>query len=100
MTRIILLRHGQTPLNAERRLSGHFDAPLSPIGEKQAEFACKYLIENEKIDVIISSDLQRAVNTVKTAAEFFGLPIIRSNEFDFDYMLTKICFYDIIVCVR
>ena len=80
MTRVIMLRHGQSTLNLERRSSGQIDAPLSSLGEKQAEYACRYLCENEKIDVIISSDLQRAVNTVRQTADFFGLPIIKDRE--------------------
>ena len=80
MTRVILLRHGQTPFNSVRRLSGHFDAPLSELGKTQAKYACEYLIENERIDVIVSSDLQRAVNTARAAADFFGLTIQTDTE--------------------
>lgn len=76
MTRIIMIRHGQSLANAQKRFAGHSDFDLTELGREQAECAAKYLIETgEKPDVIYSSDLLRAHNTAAPIAREFGLPI-------------------------
>ncbi|KQV54980.1 MULTISPECIES: histidine phosphatase family protein [unclassified Duganella] len=67
MTRILLIRHGETAWNAVRRLQGHTDIPLSPIGERQAESLARALAA-EPLDAIISSDLGRARQTAQAVA--------------------------------
>ncbi|WP_028102296.1 histidine phosphatase family protein [Pseudoduganella violaceinigra] len=67
MTRILLIRHGETAWNAVRRLQGHTDIPLNEEGERQAEALAQALAE-EKLDAIISSDLARAVQTAQAVA--------------------------------
>ena len=75
MTRIIMIRHGQSEANAQSRFAGHSDFDLSELGRKQAELAAKYLCEKEQIDVIYSSDLLRAHNTALPFSKAYGLPI-------------------------
>lgn len=75
MTRIIMVRHGQSLANATRRFAGHSDFDLSELGHVQAKHAAEYLLKNEKIDVIYASDLLRAYHTATPIAEAFGLPI-------------------------
>lgn len=67
MTRILLIRHGETAWNAVRRLQGHTDIPLSPTGERQAQALARALAK-EPLDAIISSDLGRAVQTAQAVA--------------------------------
>ncbi|WP_202419756.1 histidine phosphatase family protein [Pseudoduganella guangdongensis] len=67
MTRILLIRHGETAWNAVRRLQGHTDIPLSTTGERQAEALARALAK-EPLDAIISSDLGRAVQTAQAVA--------------------------------
>jgi probable phosphoglycerate mutase len=67
MTRILLIRHGETAWNAVRRLQGHTDIPLSPAGERQAEALARALA-GEALDAIISSDLGRALQTAQAVA--------------------------------
>ena len=62
--RILFVRHGQTDLNNPRRMQGISDAELNDTGKKQAN-AIREIIENEKIDFIISSPLKRAIQTAK-----------------------------------
>lgn len=76
MTKLILVRHGQSIANAENKFAGHSDFDLSPMGKKQAELTCDYIIKREKIDKIYASDLLRAYNTVVPASEKTGIPII------------------------
>jgi probable phosphoglycerate mutase len=53
-TRILLIRHGETAWNAERRLQGHLDIPLNAEGERQAGLLAAALA-SEPIDLIVSS---------------------------------------------
>jgi probable phosphoglycerate mutase len=73
-TRILLIRHGETAWNAERRLQGHLDIALNPEGERQAALLADALA-GERIDAIISSDLLRARQTAQALARVHGLPV-------------------------
>ncbi|MBQ8341530.1 MAG: histidine phosphatase family protein [Clostridia bacterium] len=75
MTRIILIRHGQSEANKARIFAGHTDAPLSEKGRAQAQAAATYLLAHEHIDAVYASDLSRAMSTARPTAEAFGLPI-------------------------
>ena len=75
MTKIILIRHGQSEYNLTRRYTGQTDVELTEIGRIQAEITGKYILENYKIDEIWSSDLKRAVDTAKPIADALGLEI-------------------------
>ncbi len=79
MTRIIMVRHGQSMANAHHLFAGHSDFDLSDFGKKQAEAAAKYLLGREKIDVIYASDLKRAYNTAVEISDAFGLPISKDE---------------------
>lgn len=80
MVRFLLLRHGKSENNGAQRHSGHYDTPLSEEGRIQAEKAARYLKENYAIDAIYSSDLSRAVDTVRPTAEAFGLEIVLRKD--------------------
>lgn len=75
MVRLILVRHGESEYNVLKKFSGQLDVPLTELGRKQAEITAKYILQTKKIDVIYSSDLSRAVDTVKPVADALGLPI-------------------------
>jgi len=84
--RIILVRHGETTQNAEKRLSGNTNvAKLTKIGLEHAE-RLKEIFKDHKIDAIFSSPLERAMNTIKPLAESLGIevqPKEELREFDF-----------------
>jgi len=76
---IMLVRHGQTDLNKERRVQGIGDGPLNEEGRSQAQqFADSFGFTP---DAIYSSDLQRAVMTAQPLAERYGLAIHQSADF-------------------
>ncbi|MGB6104883.1 MAG: histidine phosphatase family protein [Pusillimonas sp.] len=82
-TQFWLIRHGETQWNAERRLQGSLDIPLNAVGIEQADRLGQYLRTpsfNTRIDVLISSDLDRAYTTALSAAGHFGLPIERNPQ--------------------
>ena len=80
MTKFILVRHGQSKANECGYLVGNTEAPLSPKGEKQAKAVSEYILKAYKVDVIYSSPLSRACNTVKGVADELNLPINTENE--------------------
>jgi broad specificity phosphatase PhoE len=70
----LLLRHGQTPLSAERRFAGRGDYPLTDAGRLQAAAAARRLAARG-IDAIISSPLRRALDTAAAVGAAAGLPV-------------------------
>lgn len=74
MTRLCLLRHGETDWNAQRRIQGNLDLPLNATGLAQARAAARGLVE-AGIELIFSSDLLRARQTAEAAAQHTGLPV-------------------------
>lgn len=70
--RLLLLRHGQTTWNAERRWQGWADAPLSDLGRRQAVDAAAHL-RSGGFTMVLSSDLQRARDTAQLIADGIGL---------------------------
>ena len=75
-TRVIVVRHGFSVSNAERRYTGQLDAPLSDLGREQAELVADHLCKSERIDAIYASDLSRAIDTVAPTAKRLGLTVI------------------------
>ena len=80
VTRLYLVRHGQSAGNAEGRFGGHSPTPLSDLGKQQAEITGRALAK-EKIDFIFSSDLARAVQTAEPLSKHLGIPITPSPAF-------------------
>ena len=80
VTRLYLVRHGQSDGNAEGRFGGHSPTPLSALGLQQAELTAQVLAK-EKINAIYSSDLLRAVQTAEPLAAITDLPIITTPAF-------------------
>nr|WP_307776390.1 histidine phosphatase family protein [uncultured Cetobacterium sp.] len=64
MGKIILVRHGQTQLNAEGVFFGILDPELNSVGKEQAENT-KKILEKIDYDKIYSSDLKRAKETAE-----------------------------------
>ena len=80
VTRLYLIRHGQSAGNAEGRFGGHSPTPLSKLGLEQAQLTAQSLAK-EKIDAIYTSDLHRAVQTAEPLAKLLALPIIKTSAF-------------------
>ena len=79
-TLVLLIRHGQSEGNAERRFGGHTATPLSPRGRRQAQALARAL-KDEELTAIYSSDLARALETAQPLANLTGLPVNATNAF-------------------
>jgi broad specificity phosphatase PhoE len=79
MTELLLVRHGETDWNAERRFQGHADPPLNDVGRRQASVLADEL-EGERIDAVYTSDLARARETAAIVAERRGIPVVALPE--------------------
>jgi len=77
--RVLLVRHGQTQYNADRRVQGQIDIPLNDIGRWQAERIGARLA-NYGPTTIFSSDLSRAADTARAiAAHHPSTPFVESD---------------------
>lgn len=71
---LICVRHGQSQFNAEGRIQGQWNTPLSEFGLAQAD-AIAAALGKEPIDAVFSSPLDRALSTAKPTAAALGLEI-------------------------
>lgn len=74
MTEILLIRHGETDWNTERRLQGHLDVALNAEGVRQAQ-ALGQALRGEALDAIFASDLSRARQTAEAIAASQGMSV-------------------------
>ncbi|WP_146552347.1 histidine phosphatase family protein [Rummeliibacillus sp. SL167] len=80
MTKIYIVRHGETDWNREGRLQGGRNTALNKRGEKQA-IACRSYFEKIKCDAIFTSTLNRASHTATIMNETLQLPFHALKEF-------------------
>jgi glucosyl-3-phosphoglycerate phosphatase len=72
--RVIVLRHGRTMWNAERRFQGQADPPLDDVGRAQAAQVAG-LLAALRPSVIVTSDLLRASETATPLGELAGVSV-------------------------
>jgi broad specificity phosphatase PhoE len=74
---LFVFRHGETDWNRQQRLQGHTDIPLNQLGREQAE-ELKKLLSVLKPEIILSSDLSRALETAEIANQALAVPIVET----------------------
>ncbi len=79
MTKVILVRHGQTLWNLEMKYQGHCDIALTDKGLRQAELAAERLA-TEKVSAVYASDLNRAFKTAECIGAKHGLGVTAIPE--------------------
>ena len=85
MTRVILIRHGETEWNVGEVFRGRRDIALNKIGIRQAELLGDYLA-HLRLEAVYSSPLKRALITAKCVAKHHGLDVrVTYGLVDFDY---------------
>jgi probable phosphoglycerate mutase len=78
--RLTLVRHAQSVGNAEERLQGHADYPLSERGRDQAlALALRWKSEDVTFDRVIASPLSRALETARIIAGALGLTSLETD---------------------
>lgn len=81
MTQLVLLRHGQSAWNIQKRFTGWVDVDLTPVGEAQAKKGGELLREaNIEIDAVFTSVLTRAIRTANIAlhaADQLWIPMVK-----------------------
>lgn len=72
---LLIVRHAESVANAEARMQGHLDFPLSPTGEAQAQRLARFLVNaGYRFDAAYSSPLTRARATALVLTTALGLP--------------------------
>ncbi|MGD2149511.1 MAG: histidine phosphatase family protein [Desulfobacterales bacterium] len=74
MTKVYLVRHGQTAWNLEEVFRGRMDIPLDDTGKKEVHLAGEALID-ETIHAIYSSPLSRSMETAENIAKFQNIEV-------------------------
>jgi broad specificity phosphatase PhoE len=73
MKRLYFMRHGLSVYNQIGKFSGRLDSPISDVGREDVKQNAQSLI-GTKIDVIVSSPLQRALESAKIIADVIDYP--------------------------
>ena len=81
-TEIILIRHGETEWNSQKRMQGHSNSDLSLVGQAQIQALGQWM-KNVPFDLIYSSDSPRAKQTAEAITQFSG------HELQFDQRLRE-----------
>ena len=79
MTRLVLLRHGESQWNLENRFTGWVDVPLTPKGVQEAKNAGEKL-RGFTFDRAFTSVLKRANETLRLALDVIGQPKIPTER--------------------
>jgi 2,3-bisphosphoglycerate-dependent phosphoglycerate mutase len=74
VTRVLLVRHGETDWNVDARIQGHTDIALNATGRWQAARLAD-AVRDDTLDAIYSSDLKRAAETATAIAQVAGLAV-------------------------
>lgn len=86
MTKLLLIRHGETDSNVRRAWQGVRHDPLTVQGRHEARQLGAWLARHDPPEALFSSPLERARVTAELIGEAVGLPItvdLRLREMDF-----------------
>ena len=78
MAKLILVRHGESVWNSERRIQGSLDPELSPRGRRQTDLLVSSLRPHltPGVAAIYSSPLRRAAQTADQIALAYQIPVV------------------------
>lgn len=84
MTKIYLIRHAEAEGNLYRRIQGHWDGSITPLGLQQID-ALAQRFRREHIDALYCSNLSRARATAEAITRYHDIPAVVTPR------LTEIC---------
>ncbi len=76
MTKLLLVRHGQSQANLEGYFAGQLDSPPTELGLQQAGMAARYIAASYRVDAVYTSDLLRAAAVGEAVAEITGASLV------------------------
>lgn len=77
--RLYLVRHGESVTNRTGIFAGQTDVPLTELGERQAACVASFF-QAVPLEAVYSSDLSRAMETIRPAATAHGLTVCPERE--------------------
>jgi len=81
MNNLILVRHGQSRWNLERRFTGFYDIDLTSLGKSEAKYAGQLIKELEiEFNAYFTSELKRAINSLKIILGILNKPNVKINK--------------------
>ena len=82
MAKLILVRHGESVWNSERRIQGSLDPELSPRGRRQTDLLVSHLRPHltPGVAAIVTSPLRRAAQTADQIAAAYRIPAVREPD--------------------
>ena len=81
MNNLILVRHGQSLWNKERKFTGFMDIELTEKGKSEARQAGQLIKElNIEFDAYFTSELKRAINSLNIILEVLDKPGVEINK--------------------
>ncbi len=95
--RLLLIRHAESEGNAQGRLQGRKEYPLTEKGRAQASALAERLV-TMSVAALYSSPIRRALDTAETAGERLGLAVVREprlQEYDFGDHLSGLTWQEI-----
>lgn len=78
MPKFVLVRHGESVWNSQRRIQGNRDPELSPRGRQQTDLLVAHLNAHlpSRVAAIYASPLRRAAETAEQIAQAYHLPVV------------------------
>ena len=81
MSNLILVRHGQSKFNLERRFTGFYDVELTPQGEIEAKYAGELIKKlNIELEEFFTSNLKRASNSLDIILKVLNKKNVKINK--------------------
>ncbi len=78
-TKIYLLRHGETEMNAEGKMRGRSEVPLDERGEREVQRAAEWL-KGKGIRTLLTSPVDRAMQTAEIVSSAIGIPALPDDR--------------------
>ena len=78
---IILLRHGRSLADDEKKFEGRYDSPLTDVGREQAQIRAQlWRAEGKSFDRVIASSLKRANETADIVGKMLNAPVVIDED--------------------